>query len=131
MILLDTHALVWWVENPAKLSAKALKIIQEIIKQGVIHISSISFWEIALLHQKGRLKLNQPLLTWIAYIKQLQILSVISIDADIALSSVSLPAPLHNDPADRIIVATAQSQRLTLITKDAKLRKYPHITSIW
>lgn len=131
MILLDTHALVWWLEDPSKLSQKAFESIQEAIKQETLFISSISFWEIALLYQKDRLKLNQPLLPWVSYIKQLKLLSIISVEADIALSSVLLPPPLHNDPADRIIAATAQSQHLTLVTKDMKLRKYPHIATIW
>jgi PIN domain nuclease of toxin-antitoxin system len=57
--------------------------------------------------------------------------SFIPIDNEIAYRSVRLPLPLHNDPADRMIIATAMKLDATVVTKDEKILNYPHIKSIW
>ena len=52
------------------------------------------------------------------------------VTADILAEAYSLPQPIHRDPADRILIATARTERLTLVTTDGKIRQYPHVTSI-
>jgi PIN domain nuclease of toxin-antitoxin system len=55
----------------------------------------------------------------------------VPVSNSIALKSVQLPGALHNDPADRIIIATAVSLGAVLVTKDEKIRNYPHVKTAW
>ncbi len=131
MILLDTHAWIWFVSNPELMSKKATRRIRQSIKERMIFISSISAWEVALLVQKKRLILAFETDDWIARSEELPFFSFVPIDNDIALRAVHLLPPLHNDPADRIIIATAQKLDATIITKDEKILGYPHVKAFW
>ncbi len=131
MILLDTHAWVWFIDDPSQLSEPARKVTEAAQTKGSIVISSISCWEVAMLSASGRLKLKIDVRDWIAKCEALPFLNFVPVDNAIFLRSVFLPAPLHADPADRIIVATALSKDIPIVTKDQKIRDYPRIESIW
>jgi len=131
MIVLDTHAWLWWVSNPELLSATARKAIDHAMADGEICISSISAWEVSILVKKGRLDLTMPVEDWIVRSEALPFLRFIPADNRIALKSTNLPGQLHDDPADRIIIATAITLGGTLVTKDDKIRKYPHVRTTW
>lgn len=132
MIILDTHVLVWWVSNPEKLSDKAQKLIEVEAKKGnEILVSSISVWEICMLIKKNRLKLTMDTDTWIGKIEQITFLQFIPVDNKIAEQSVNLHGTFHNDPADRMIIATALNYGAVLITSDRKILNYPYVQSIW
>jgi len=131
MIVLDTHAWVWFISNPELLSKRAKKVTDTAINAKEIFISSISAWEIALLVEKGRLKLTLDVTDWISKSERLPFFRFIPVDNSIAIKAVNLPQPLHNDPADRIIIATAIAIGAPLVTKDEKILKYPHVKSVW
>ena len=132
MIAIDTHVLVWFVSNPEKLSQKALNTINnEIKKSESILVSSISIWETYMLIKKGRLSLSLDLDLWLQRIEQLPFIQFISVDNKIAAKSVTLPEPLHSDPADRIIIATARGYGAKLVTSDRKILNYKHVQSLW
>ena len=131
MIVLDTHVWVWFVSNPELLSKRAKKATDTAINAKEIFISSISAWEIALLVERGRLKLTLDVTDWISKSERLPFFRFIPVDNSIAIKAVNLPQPLHNDPADRIIIATATAIGAPLVTKDEKILKYPHVKSIW
>ncbi len=132
MIVLDTHILVWWVSNPKKLSKKAQEIIKSEIKKNVqLLVSSISVWEIYLLVKKGRLHLTIDVDTWLEKVESLPFVEFIPVDNRIAAKSVNLPGEFHDDPADRIVVATAKEKGAILLTSDKRIRKYPHVHSLW
>lgn len=131
MIVLDTHAWVWFVSNPERLSEEAKKAIDDARDSGQIFVSSISAWEIALLTAKGRLSLTMNVGDWIARSEMLPFLTFIPVNNNIAVRSVNLPQPLHSDPADRIIIATAMTTGFPLVTKDRKIRDYPYMQTIW
>ena len=131
MIVLDTHVWLWWVSNPTLLSASARKTIDHEMADGEISISSISAWEVAILVKKGRLDLTMSAEDWIARSEALPFLRFIPVDNRIALKSANLPGQLHDDPADRIIIATTIMLGGTLITKDDKIRKYLHVRTVW
>jgi PIN domain nuclease of toxin-antitoxin system len=99
--------------------------------EGRIHVSCISTWEFFLLVKRGRLVLTQDETSWVRRAEGLPFLTFVPVDNEIARLSVGLPPPLHEDPADRIIAATARSLGLTLITKDERLLNYGHIASLW
>lgn len=131
MILLDTHALIWWVSNTDKIPPKARQAIQTEVKKGQLGVSAISIWEICMLVKKGRLKLSISLDSWLQKVESLPILSFIPVDNYIAKNSVSLDADTLKDPADRIIAATALHSGSTLITGDQKIHKCGLIKTIW
>ena len=128
MILLDTHTFVWWVTHPEKLSSLAKKAIQH---QKEIGISVISCWEISMLVSKGRLGFSIDVGEWIT--KSLSIPEVKSTELtpEIAVLSTRLPGNPPEDPSDRFIIATALTLNCPVVTKDEKIRKYPHCKSIW
>jgi PIN domain nuclease of toxin-antitoxin system len=131
MIVLDTHTWIWFVSNPELLSKKAEKAADTAMNAKEIFISSISVWEIALLVEKGRLKLTMDVTDWVSQSERLPFFRFIPVDNAIAIKAVNLPQPLHSDPADRIIIATATTIGAPLVTKDEKILKYPHVESIW
>lgn len=131
MIVLDTHVLVWLVSNPEKLSRNAAKHINEEIKKQEILVSSISIWEIYMLIKKGRIKLSIHPQSWLEKVESISFIQFVPVDNRIASQSVNLPEPFHDDPADRIIIATALNHGATLITKDRRILSYSHVSSLW
>ncbi|MBW2163623.1 MAG: type II toxin-antitoxin system VapC family toxin [Deltaproteobacteria bacterium] len=131
MIVLDTHAWVWFLSNPELLSKKAKRYVDVAVEEKAIMISSISAWEVALLVARKRLILTLELSNWIAKSEMLPFFKFIPVDNSVAIKSVNLPQPLHRDPADRIIIATAISLGAPIVTKDEKILNYPHVQTIW
>jgi PIN domain nuclease of toxin-antitoxin system len=131
LIVLDTHAWVWFVSNPELLSRKATAAVADAVSEKRVFISSISAWEVALLVARGRLLLTMEVGEWVARTESLPFFQFVPVNNAIAVKSVVLPGPLHADPADRVIIATALTLGAPIITKDRKLRSYPHIKTIW
>ena len=131
MIVLDTHAWIWFTSNPEALSKKAKKAVDAAVKEKNVLVSSISAWEVALLVKNKRLKLSMDVTDWIAKSEILPFIQFIPVSISIAVKSVNLPQPLHSDPADRIIIATALSTGALLVTKDRKISDYSHVKTIW
>ena len=132
MIVLDTHALVWWVADPARIPAKARRQVERAAGQpGALAVSSISIWEVAMLVARRRLELTVSVETWLAALQALPSLTFVPIDNAIAVRAVALPAFPHKDPADRFIVATALEVGGALVTADRRLRNYGQIATVW
>jgi len=131
MIVLDTHAWVWWASSPELLSAKARKAVEQAVADGAFYISSISTWEVTMLAEKGRLRLTMPVKEWIAISEGLPFVTFVPVNNNIAIRSVQLPGRLHNDPADRIIISTSISMGATLVTMDKKILNYSHVKALW
>ena len=131
MIVLDTHAWIWFASKPEALSKKAQKAVDAAVKEKNVLVSSISVWEVALLVNMKRLKLSMDVTDWIAKSENLPFIQFIPVSNSIAVKSVNLPQPLHPDPADRIIIATALSIGAPLVTKDKKISDYAPVKTIW
>jgi len=131
LIVLDTHAWVWWVSCPEEISGPAREEIERAMEEHEVFISSISCWELALLIRKGRLELAIPLEDWIARSEALPFVQFVPVDNRISVRSNRLPGDLHEDPADRIIIATALTLGVPLISKDRKIRDYSHVRTVW
>ena len=101
------------------------------MEQKGIFISSISAWEVALLTAQKRLELSIDVADWIGKSEKLPFFQFIPVDNSVAVKSVNLPQPLHMDPADRIIIATAITMGAPVVTRDEKLLDYPHVETIW
>lgn len=132
MIVLDTHALIWWVNGDEQLSMKARKAIEaELSEDGQVMVSAITAWEIAMLVAKGRLALTMDIDDWLATVATIEGVSFVSVDTDVAVQSVRLPGEFHPDPADRLIVALARHHSVPLVTGDTKILGYRHVKTIW
>ena len=132
MILLDTHAWVWWVADPERLPAPARAAIGSCLDAGdPVHVSSISVWEVAMLVQRGRLELTMDFGDWIAHAEAAPEIGFVAVDNRVAVGAVNLDDFAHRDAADRIIVATALHLGATLITADVRLRAYAPVRTIW
>ncbi|MBX9846825.1 MAG: type II toxin-antitoxin system VapC family toxin [Xanthobacteraceae bacterium] len=124
MILLDTHALLWFSAEDDALGKRSTAVAREALTSDRLHVSAVSFWEIAMLTVKGRLEgLDTPAE------QRLRILSSgireVPLTGDIALLAGGLDG-LHGDPADRFIVATAICHEATLVTADSRLLRWRH-----
>ena len=115
MILPDTHALLWFLESSPRLGSTAQRRIREAIESGQAAFSAISVWEVALLLSKNRLTLNVTATQWRENLLEAGLMEI-PVDGAIAARSVAL-TDFHDDPADRIIIATAQEGH-QLITDD-------------
>jgi PIN domain nuclease of toxin-antitoxin system len=132
VIILDTHALLWWASgDKGQLSSAAMQAIEAELNGGQILVSSISAWELAMLVAKGRIALSMDTEEWLSVISQIEEVSFVSVDNEIAVKSVELPGEFHKDPADRIIVATARKLAAPIVTMDDKIHDYPHVHTIW
>lgn len=119
MVLLDTHVLVWLDEANPRLGARAIEKINTAFRAGNAMISAISFWEVATLVRKGRIRLDMDLSVWRKDLLE-QGLVELPVTGDIGIKAAGLD-PFHGDPADRLIAATALQHTLTLVTADKKL----------
>lgn len=129
MIVLDTHAWVWWVHGEGKLTPKQLEAIAA-NEEDVIGVSAISCWEIAKLVEYGRLQLPVPVADWLKISLNYPGIRLLELTPEIAVASTQLPGEIHRDPADQIIAATARIYGCPLVTSDSKLLKYPHVETI-
>lgn len=131
MILLDTHAWIWWLTTPDLVPLKATRAIREAMKNYSIAISSMSVWEIAMFCAKGRLEFATDYREFIRQTEKLAFVKFIQPDNTIFLNSVEMPDYPGKDPADRIIVATANHLSATLVTKDENMLGYRQVRTIW
>ena len=129
MILLDTHAWVWWVHGDACLSEEQRKMLDARTVEG-IGVTIISCWEVAKLVEYGRLKLPQDVTEWLRVALAYPGLRLIDLTPTIVVESTRLPQPFHNDPADQMIVATARIHDCPLATADAKILNYAHLRTL-
>jgi PIN domain nuclease of toxin-antitoxin system len=122
-LLLDTHAWLWYVNGDKTLKPKSRVLLNEAASQGMLFLSAISTWEIAMLEAKHRIQLSMPTLQWIqSAIKNLPI-QVIHLTPEIVVESCQL-LDMYGDPADRLIVSTARVENLTLLTRDQNIQNY-------
>jgi len=131
VIVLDTHALVWWVTSSPGLSSRAKRAIEAEGRQRPVSASAISVFEIATAVRRERLKLSMPLDQWIRDIRTLPELHIEPVTADIAYLAGTLEAEVPGDPADRIIVATALALEAKLVTADERLSRMRQVETVW
>ena len=124
MILLDTHVLVWSVEGHQRLGLAAGSRIEETRRTDRVGVSAMTPWEIALLVEKGRLRLAMEVAAWMEKVLGAQGIDLLTVEPAIALDSVRLPGDFPADPADRLIVATARHWGVPLLTADQTILAY-------
>ena len=125
--LLDTHTFLWMAGDPLSLSEKVLEIVEE--KNNHLYLSAASAWEIAMLQQLKRLELPDVPRRFIAEaLQQLNVLPI-PIGFTTVISAATLPF-IHRDPFDRLIIAEALKEKMTVLTKDKQFAEYG-VTTVW
>lgn len=124
-LLIDTHVWWWW-ENGilGHIPDKAMRRIESAERYNMLRISAISAWEIGMLDHKGRLSALPDALSWIRQSLAVPGRGLVPLTPEIAVASTRLPDPPNRDPVDRILLATARVENLTLVTADRKLLDY-------
>ena len=122
MYLLDTCAILWLAMDQDQFSPPQQ---QAVLDSGAdLFFSSISALEIARLQKLEQIKIPSDALRWITNVGEKYRLTEIPLNSEIAAHSILLP-PLHKDPCDRIIIATAQLHLIAIVTSDSHIKKYP------
>lgn len=128
MILLDTCTFLWLVTQQDNLSKKARHEISS--HASGLFISSISAFELGVKVHKKLLELPLSPQKWLNKALHLHGLTELPIDSETALYATQLP-PIHKDPADRLIIATAYRHHLTILTPDSHISAYPQAKTSW
>lgn len=128
MIILDTHAWIWWITESENLSVQATEAIN---KADIIGIAAISCWELAMLVAKNRIGLSMDVQIWINIALQHPKTQLLALTPEIAVLSTRLPGNFHGDPADRLIVASSLVHKAQLISKDDKIKQWGYAQVIW
>lgn len=117
LLLLGTHAFLWWNADDPALGSRARKAIAD--PDNFVYVSAATAWEIAVKREAGKLKAPGEIAAWIRD----DGFSDIAIEIEHAIASAELPK-LHRDPFDRLLIAQARLEDLTLVTSDVQIVKY-------
>jgi PIN domain nuclease of toxin-antitoxin system len=129
VVVLDTHAWIWWNDDPARLSARARDVLSDAESIG---IAAISCWEIAMLVLGGRISLDREVRRWVEQALTRPGLEAIPLSPRVAVDAALLEREgFAPDPADRLIYATARHRGARLITRDAAIREFDPRGTIW
>ncbi len=128
MIVLDTHAWIWWVHGDSRLNDSIKQLIQDRESEG-LGISTITLWEVAKLSQLRRLTLPLPIADWFSQALSYPGMVLLDLTPEIVIESTQLPGEFHRDPADQLIVATARILDCPLITLDSRIKLYPGVNT--
>ena len=120
-VLLDTHVLIWWIENNKRLGRRAKTIIHD--NQTTVYISAVSIWEISIKAVLERLDVEPEFTDELPHEMELSGFRRLPITFEHAFAVRPLPL-FHADPFDRMLVAQAKCEQLTVLTADARIRAY-------
>ena len=126
-LLFDTHAFIWWDNEPEKLSRKALDHCLD--RTNILILSVASVWEIQIKMQLGKLKLSLPISELIESQQRTNNIQILPIELSHVLALDNLPLH-HKDPFDRLLIAQTQTEDAYIISKDPMLANYT-VNLIW
>jgi PIN domain nuclease of toxin-antitoxin system len=120
-LLLDTHVWLWWTAGSPRITADTRRLFDE--RANELLLSAASAWEIAIKYRLGRLPLPSGPAEYIT--SQLMLQSIRALDVTVAHAACTAELPLHhNDPFDRLLIAQARCEGLTLVTADRAIAAY-------
>jgi len=120
-LLLDAQALIWWREGNRKLGPRARRAIEA--GAPAVRISAATVWELAIKSRSGRLTLKHSLDVWTPEALEARGIEPLNVTIAHALAVASLPDH-HSDPFDRLLIAQAQLEDLTIVTSDTAFESY-------
>lgn len=128
MIVLDTHAWFWWLSADRQLSGRAHRAIA---RDGDIRIPALVCWEVMLLADRQRTRLDKPCLEWVRLALRQDRTSLEPVSIEIAAQAVGYHAALGGDPVDCMVAATARVLDAPLVTRDERIAALPGVRAIW
>jgi PIN domain nuclease of toxin-antitoxin system len=128
MIVLDTHAFLWWADESPRLSARARHAVEQADALGVC---AISCWEIAMLVEKQRMRLDREVIVFLRQALALPRVEMLPLTPEVSVAAARLGSSSLADPADRMIAATALEAGAAVVSKDARLRGVEGLKTIW
>jgi len=130
LTICDTHVLIFWQDDPGRISKKAFQALEKSLASRSLACSDISLWEMSMLFKAGRLRNDVDAEQYMSDIILAMSLTVLPISPRIAFLSQQ-DYFIHKDPADRLIAATAISLKVPLISADSKLQNIKALDIIW
>lgn len=133
MIVIDTHVLVWAMENDRSLGREAAAMIDEATASDGAYISAMTCWEVSMLVDRGKLEFRQGVRVWMNETLLQPGIFLAPVDLEISVEAGDLPGRPHGDPCDRIIMTTARILGCPLLTADGAILEYAargHLTAI-
>ena len=127
-MVLDTHAWIWWVSEPARLGKAARRALADARRVGVPAICCL---EVVVLAARGRIELDRSALDWMLAALTLPRVELLPLSPSIAARAASLPVSFPGDPADRLIVATALVEHGSLVTRDDRIQGSAIVPTVW
>lgn len=124
VLLLDTHVWLWLMSGEGDMKPSAVRVVEDAAFHGLVRISAITVWEVAMLEAKGRIRLSRDCMAWVDEALRAPGIALVPLTPEIAVDSSRLPGKFHGDPADRILVATARREDAVLLTRDEKILAY-------
>lgn len=129
MIVLDTHAWIFWVNDDVEQFTPIS--LERIENEDTLGVSVISCWEVAMLVAKNRLRLSVSIEEWVQQALKYPGVKLLPLLPEIAVLSTRLPGEFHSDPADRMIAATCMHHHADLISKDQKIVDWGYVEVVW
>jgi PIN domain nuclease of toxin-antitoxin system len=128
VIVLDTHAWIWYASEDPLLSRRARTRIHRAKALGV---HPVSCWEIAMLSNSGRLKLSIEVSKWVGHALERPKIELLPFTPAAAIRAAGLGGAFPGDPADRFIVGTALEMEVPVITRDERITNWGQVETIW
>jgi PIN domain nuclease of toxin-antitoxin system len=125
-LLLDTHTFIWWISKPNQLPANVLALLDN--EANIPVISVVNIWEIQIKNAAGKMDVNLPLEEIVTVYRENDI-AILPILPEYVLRLSHLPK-LHHDPFDRILVAQALVENITILSKDSMIKQFP-VNVVW
>jgi PIN domain nuclease of toxin-antitoxin system len=124
-VLLDTHVWVWTQEEPDRFGPRTKRLLVGAEHENAV--CPISTLEISRLVATGDISLSIPLGEWVRQSMADLAAQTVSVTHEVAMEAYALPGTFHRDPADRVLIAAARQNGLTLVTADERILAYPHV----
>jgi len=131
VIVLDTHAWLWLCLEPRRLSRRAAAAIRRAAQGGGLAIASITLWEVAVMVVRGRVIPQGTPEAWLAALVDRSGVIVKEITPSVAALATHFPDAFRGDPADRLIAATARSEGVVLVSRDARILAGRVVDTVW
>lgn len=126
-LLLDTHTFLWWDSAPSQLSPTVQTVCLDPANELIVSV--VSIWEIEIKRQLGKLQLAKPLADLVNEQIETNRIQILPVLLPHVLTLQTLPS-VHKDPFDRLLIAQAKADNLTLLSRDTNFTAYP-VSVLW
>lgn len=124
-LLLDTHVWIWYMDgDSSRLSSETADLLNRSGAKRQLHVSDISYWEVAVKAAKKKLTFSVDVGVWLQQAETAPGIQFLPLTRPVLLQSTRLAGSVHNDPVDRMLIAIAQLHAVPLVTADGNIVDY-------